>query len=319
MIALIIIFIIFQGCSKPTSGDKHFTNSDTTIGSTVHKDSLSLDQLVQEIVGKSTNEANMMFKTYGIGGSDPILNDEKLIIHAKLYEPKLRFSPIKLSIIEVMCPNSDWTYLVFVSDDQNWSYKGKIDLPHQRTNEPSFHIEESLNGEKVWFVVNKLAGYGTGVYIVKEVWYSIDSEQIKQDLDYIVYMHEWLSESQTVLTKIFAEMKNPKEWPKNLLMDQKLYVDIEYNIEFYDNKAYSLLYVEDHYLFTANRTTRYVWDEDQGEFIVDLENSDGDEAAILDFSKQGLFTNYKHELEQLEMSSISIKQDWLKRLNSIDK
>ncbi len=74
--------------------------------------------------------------------------------------------------------NSEWQYLIFSQDRQDWRLIGHIDAPAQPYVEPDRRIEKASDG-RVWLVLTYVVSWGTGVYERKEAWYSLEQRVVK--------------------------------------------------------------------------------------------------------------------------------------------
>ena len=73
---------------------------------------------------------------------------------------------------------SEWQYLIFSRDHQNWRLLGHIDVPAQPYVEPDRRIERASDG-RAWLVLTYVASWGTEVYDRKEAWYRLGQRGLR--------------------------------------------------------------------------------------------------------------------------------------------
>lgn len=274
----------------------------------------NLMNTVNRIDGKTVQEMNDALKDASIKPKEYMFEDREAIVEAKLYSIKPENTSKHFNIIEISSmPSGVWRYLIYDMGEGVAKFKGNIDLPGQRSNEPIFRIEHDDTGKNIWFVVNQLSAYGTGIREVDEVWYSINEAEISEDLRFIVKKHEWMAPVQTAFTLIDGIAVRKKPTPLNNEKQSGFYVDVQYNIELYDSNALSLKNEEDAFLFSADRQIRFVWDEALGKFVFDAENSTCKE-NVFEFSKNSIMENFSYEVDKLLTSEIEIKSNWAKKI-----
>src|SRR5262245_5735651 len=85
-------------------------------------------------------------------------------------------------------PEGDWQYLVFARRPEGCRLVGALDLPAQAPEPPSYRRVILPQGQTA-LAVRALARRGTGLALVRETWYLLDSERLAVVLQYPLRGH----------------------------------------------------------------------------------------------------------------------------------
>lgn len=207
-----------------------------------------------------------------------------------------------------------YQYLVFrrmKSDPtaaEKWVLIGYIDARGQPFGSPAHRIE---SGEgRTWFVVRELWGRGSGMIARGEVWYEIKGAELKRVLSYPVEGHNIpcqnsLGRSYKSFLARHGSVNGVYTVPVQLL--------VSYNISDCGRRD------DPPSLFAKGQKAYYVWDEQQGRFVLDASQSDVtvDEISNV-YNSEGLsheeFAEYNlSELLELARGGNTRQKDWLRQ------
>lgn len=306
----LIILLGIVGCSP---------NEKTSLTVQSTADQNLPETVTSRLDGNKADSMNQLAQELGIKLNGYLFDEEEAWIKADIYNLKLNEGKREFSIIRVSDQRSmNWCYLFYEKVTDAWVFKGHVELSDKRGIEPIFDIEEYNNGEgsKIWFVIRKITGYGTGIFEESEFWYSIEGPKVKEDLNYIIKRDLWMWPTGLAFTNINGNAKcYNKVVPRNREAKEGFYIEVQYHIKFTDGKALSYENEEDAYLFTAQRVVRYSWNHTEKRFVFDRENSSCDH-AVFNTDAKSIMQNYKDELEQLSKSKMPFKTEWLRRLKN---
>ena len=309
--AFFICVILFSCQWKPNARPAAVQNSSDG-GEGQPATQIVPSELYEKVNGKTVDEVFSLLSSAQFDfNRDLYPNNER--IQADLFQQSLQCSDDEVYLLQLGQSGLNWHYIILLGNAEACTYKGSIILPSNRTYGNDFRIVEDPISGTVWVVIKELAGNGTGIAQYNEVWYRISDKIIVKDLQYIIKMHQWMSLSQLVFYTVngtaaeqsYANIYSPDT--------SGFYVDVQYRLDFFDSSALTMANEWDAFLFSADRNIRYLWDTDKKRFSIDSGFSGGD-SSLFDFSKQGLWKNFKNELEKLQKSELKVKQDWLEKI-----
>lgn len=269
-------------------------------------------ELYEKLNGKTPDEVFSLFSSIQFEFSRELYPSNELM-QANLYRHALQKSNDEVYILELGQSGLNWHYIILQGNAEASAYKGSITLPGNRTLGDHFRIVEDPMSETVWIVIMEAGGSGTGHAQYYEVWYRISDRLIVKDLQYIIKMHQWMSLSQLAFYSVNGTAAAQSHVNVYSQDTSRFHVDVQYRLEFFDSIALTMANEWDAFLFSADRNIRYIWKADEKRFCLDSDQSDGD-SSLFDFSKQGLWKNFKYELEKLQKSEQKITQNWLKKI-----
>jgi hypothetical protein len=315
--AFFICVLLFSYQWKPNA--KPAATSDPSINNEAREQPGSLfapEELYEKVNGKTPDEVYSLLSSIEFEFNRDLYPGNELM-QANLYRHGLQKSNDQVYILELGQSGLNWHYIILQGNAEASEYKGSIMLPGSRTYGNDFRIVEDPMSGTAWIVIKEAGGHGTGHAQYYEVWYRISDKYIIKDLQYIINMHQWMSISQLVFYTVDGTVAEQNHVNMNSPDASGFHVDVQYRLEFFDSSALNMANEWDAFLFSADRNIRYLWKADEKRFSLDSDQSEGD-SSLFDFSKQGLWKNFKNELEKLQKSEQKVKQDWLEKMKVQD-